>query len=364
MSGILELIGVEAGDLSTGTGYSFQIGMHNTGDEPLVITAISSDNPNAAVGSGVPITVNPGDNDAYFFTLTPTAPGPALITFVHTGINSPISTGVAWTTAGPGTKQLTVNPSVKLFPNTKLGTNSAETLFTVSNSGTVDVTVSACTFATDFIAGPTANPAFPHVIHPGANYTFGIKFHPLSLGYLAENVAIVSDAVATPFNIACSGIAFAITPSFTIEGGRQSLLFALAYPVSDSIPLPQVQIPENPITWTPDAQPFIDNTFMLPFQTQQGPVPGFSYEKQIPRVLFHYEDYGIAVVTVQLTSERGQTVSQDVTIGTVGADQKTKLAFADVNITDEIHTLTFTPNGPFFLVDYVIKYVPKGEKKK
>ena len=116
-----------------------------------------------------------------------------------------------------------------------------------------------------------------------------------------------------------------------------------------------------------EVEAIVSNTLLLPFQTEQGSIPGFTYEKQVCRVMFHYQYLGPAVVRVRLTSMRGQVSLQDVTLTapTGGMLTEVQMAVADIFVVDEINQIEFIPqSGPVMIIDYTAKYEQKGERGK
>lgn len=145
-----------------------------------------------------------------------------------------------------------------------------------------------------------------------------------------------------------------ITPAF-IATGVEMLMFGFQNAVQEM----------DPTDFEPETEASIENTILLPFQSDVGLIPGFTFEKGIYRVYFRYENYGIATVNVKVTSMRSQVEQQEVTIGSVAADHSIEVGVADIAVSDEVHRIMFEKvEGAFFLVDYVAKYELQGERKK
>lgn len=506
--------GIEAGEIGVGLSRDFPCYIQNTGDSDLEFTNVVSSTPDITTPLiSLPQTIPAGGFYLVTFRVTPSSPGTidGNVTLVSNGINNPVIQEIVYTGIAGGTAALTISPPNWTFPNTKLGEESPEQLFTVSNTNNVDVTISAYTYPSDFAAGAT-NPALPIVLHPGDTYQFGIKYVPLAQGYISEVVEIVSDAVAGDFGLVVNGTAYLIIPDFIVSGIEERLMFAFVLPTGVVItvsgdPLSfdsdgdcqiqkltnlgqyavdkvlkyfwyhyedhgycevrvtfsnqvtgetttsnriigtvpanekvlldifevtmegenilvtifkeagrgwlsiidygfkflscqeQLGTTANPVSITPafvvsglndilmfafdlsgteetkqmdstdfacdDATPVVSKQVMLPIPTEQGSIPGFTYEKQIMRIFFHYEDFGVAVVKFRLTTMRGQTSEQNVSLGSVTADGALKIGIADLVVVDEVVKVELEwVSGPLMLVDYTSKYVLKGERAK
>jgi len=498
------------GDITVGDAVDISLEITNTGDDDLIVASITSSDGQITLPSPVaPVTINPGDTVTQTVRATPLGTGTTSFN-LSLSSNAPSTPDVIFGSfhgVTLGTRVLSVDPPNVVFPNTKVGDTSSEILITLINTGSVDLEVSALTFPADFIIG-SSNLTLPQTIVPDGSYAFGIKFKPLSEGYVNENVQIVSDTPTTPFLIASEGQAYLIDPAYTIDNAPQILIFGFSTNAG-AVTVRQIDDPTdfdteieaivqklhnfslygadktakyfffhyedfgecdvtvrlynqvtgatndyersigtvaanearlldifevtmegedivvafiksagdgslsvldyglkllpfqeqlgtnaNPLTITPayittgdellvfafpggvvslmdaddlncEEPAYCSNNVLLPFQTESGSVPGFSYEKQVMRVLFHYEDFGEATIRITATSMRGQVSTQEVTIGSVAADEAVELGIADVMVTDEITNIRFdSVEGPLSLVDWVAKYVMKGERKK
>lgn len=501
---------LDYGDLTNATNTDTDLRVYNVGDEDLIVTSITSSSARVTFPTlTLPFTVAPGANQLVVVRATPNALG--LISFTLTVVSNspgnPDTLNGSFTGVVAGTVALTVDPPSQEFPNTAVGAVSSEILFTVSNTGTVNVQVNAYTFPADFVVGAT-NPALPQVIVPGGSYQFGIVFDPVSEGFVTQQVQVTSTAAASPFLIEVIGQAYLITPAYILTNTVGAIIYALASNTSvvavkksvDPIvfdteetclvqklhnysqlgvdkttkwfwfhyqdkgvatvvitisnqstgatesytrsigsvsanerrlldifevtmsgedvliswqrtsgtgPLfvedygvkflpfeEQLGTSANSLTITPaytasgseellfafgnaslqkmDPDNFacettatIGNTIMLPFPTEKGQIPGFTYEKQIMRVFFHYEYLAAATVRIQLTSMRGLVSYQDVVLVAAAAGIDVQNGVADINIVDEICKIEFIPqSGPVQIVDYTCKYEIKGERGK
>ncbi len=270
--------------------------------------------------------------------------------------SSPIVIPLTSEAIAPGVKAISGSPSSFDFGNTKVGASSAIQVFTLTNTGTVGVTIALPTLPFGFSAA-TPIPAWPVAVASGANVTFGVTFDPVDEGLEMGDISIASDAADSPLTISVSGTGFLITPAYLISGA-ENLVFAFGSTSAVSLMDPDDFSCEDPA--------YVSNTVMLPFQTSEGSVPGFGQEKEVTRIQFHYENLGVAVVRVSVICMGTGTVrSQDVTIGTVGATGELRQAMADIVNTDEVVSVKFAKlSGPVLIVDWVGRYVMKGEQKK
>lgn len=354
--------GLDCGSIAVGTGIGFNFTLLNNGDTDMNVFAITPDSAAVVVtGTALPTVLAPGTSITLTATVTPVGVGlsDTNIIFDTDAVNAPNPLEIVFTGIGAGTIALTTSPPAAMFPNTKVGNISVETLVTVKNTGTVNVTINAYTFPTDWVVG-TTNPALPITLAAGASYSFGVKFKPLSSGYLTESVQVTSTAAASPFTFDVSGFAYLIDSAYILNGRTTALLFAFTNGTNINLKK------EDATSWACEETATMSKRHMLQFVTDKGAFPGFSYEKQVMRVFFHYEAMGVAVVQVTVSPTRGNPISQSVTLDSGNLnDESVQLGIADIVGTDEINKITFTKlSGVVSLIDYVIKYEVKGEKAK
>jgi hypothetical protein len=152
-----------------------------------------------------------------------------------------------------------------------------------------------------------------------------------------------------------------LTPAYIMGSGCPPFLMFGLIDTDDEVTVHEM----DPEDWDTDDNCIARNSILLPFQTEQGPIPGFTYEKFVARVFFHYEDYGVAVVRVTVSSLRDQFSTQDVTIGTVDANRCVQLGIADLAVTDEVVEVKFERvSGAICIIDYTIKYENRGQRVK
>lgn len=348
---------LDFGSITQGQQTTLTCQIANYGDEDATISSVDVATPYAFDNVVLPLLVPAHNNASFGITFVAGTPGTtpasaAIVTSDDAG--SPIAVPLSSTSVAAGVRAISVNPSSQAFEDTKVGQNSTIVVFTITNTSTVSVSITGVTFPTGFAAAVPTN-TYPQTITAGNTLTFGATFTPVGQGLATGNTSIASNAPSSPTLIAVTGNGFLITPAY-IASGAEELIFAFGDGTWWSM---------DDTDFECETDAYCSNTVMLPFQTPEGSIPGFAYEKQVCRVQFHYENLGVAEITITCTTENGHTESENVTIGTIGADGKVYLGIADIIVVDEIVTITFTKvSGPLSLVDWVARYEMKGEKQK
>jgi len=287
-------------------------------------------------------------------TFAPTATGAqsGVLTATNSGINTPVTANLTGTGVAAGTKSLGVDPSSSDFGDQKIAIPTSEKLFTITNTGDVDVQISGITFTAPFSAGGTA-PATPFTLTSGSTETFGVIFTPVAAGLITKsNGAIVaSDASSSPFNVETAGTGFLIAPVFTVTGADGGLL--LGFVTGSTVVVKRADPADLDCEEAGSFRRVHD--FGLPGK-----------EKAIQRVRFRYEDLGVATVNVQLRAIRPttQSVSQNVVIGTAGAGEDIKNAFADLVMAHDLIEVQFSRlanGGPVSITEYDPRVEERGE---
>jgi len=268
--------------------------------------------------------------------------------------NNPVSIPVSVTGITAGTLALTVDPTEWTFPNTKAGTSSTEKVFTIRNTGSLTVQVTALTFSAEFAAGGTA-PVLPANILAGGTLDFGAIFSPVAAGQVNGTVDVVSNAAATPFVVVLGGIGFLITPVYMVTTGVVEMLLAFFVP---SIAEVRVEQFENPISFASEFDTIVKKLHNF---------NGLGTDKTLAQFYFHYQDRGEVelIITVRNYVDDAVGQTQILNIGTVGADLKRKLAVAEFVIEGEdieLELIVLGGNGPLFIEDYIFKFMPWTEQ--
>jgi hypothetical protein len=165
------------------------------------------------------------------------------------------------TVIGEGTESWTVAPSSIDFGSLKIGTSSAPSTITVTNTGSIPVVIDTIDLIpTDFTL--TGLPTLPATIGVGDDFTFQVTCNSTFRGINTYNpgISITSDHGLTQ-SVTLIYTGFSITPAFTLTGATQGVLFGLSgawvLPGS-SLPLPFNYViqslaslaSEAPASWT------------------------------------------------------------------------------------------------------------------
>ncbi len=181
---------------NTGTGMASGIAMSNSNSAEFVVS-----------GNTCGTTLNPGASCTMNVTYTPSGAGSdsATLTLNYSGGGSlSVSMSGAGTTVAPppGTGQLSMPASVAL-PDTTLGTSSAPHPVTLSNTGTVAVTVTSITSsnAAEFaVSGSTCAS-----VAAGGACTFNVTFAPAAAGARSATITVASNGNGSPQSIGVNG---------------------------------------------------------------------------------------------------------------------------------------------------------------
>jgi rhodanese-related sulfurtransferase len=131
--------------------------------------------------------------------------------------------------SGTGTSvsepNISVSPAAKSFGNVTVGDTSAAQIFTVSNTGTADLNISAVTKTGDFSI--TSDSCSGITVPSSGNCTVGVLFAPGTEGDLTGTLSITSDDPDTPvLTVALSGTGVApTTPKPNISVTPATLAF-------------------------------------------------------------------------------------------------------------------------------------------
>lgn len=170
---------------------TLSIMLTNTRSTSVTVSAIQKSAPGFQVsGLTLPLTVPAGKTASFHITFTPqnnqTTQGS--IHLVNSGSSSALGIYVSGTGVTSGS--LTANPASINFGTIPLGT-SVEKTQTLTNSGTVNVTVASVASGNPFwISGITT----PMTLAPGASVTFYAHFRPQVSGTASGNLAAYSSA--------------------------------------------------------------------------------------------------------------------------------------------------------------------------
>ncbi|MFY9559980.1 MAG: choice-of-anchor D domain-containing protein, partial [Terriglobales bacterium] len=191
------------GSVQVGSSKTLTETLTNSGGSSLTISAASASGSGFSIsGLALPLTLNAGQSTTFTAQFAPTAAGAVSgnVAITSNGANPNLNIPLSGTGVAPGT--LSANPTSLSFGNVQVG-SSASLSETLTNTGGASVTISqANVTGTGFsITGLT----LPTTLTPSQSVTFTATFTPAATGAASGNLAIVSDAVNSPLNIALSG---------------------------------------------------------------------------------------------------------------------------------------------------------------
>jgi hypothetical protein len=182
----------------------------NTGTASLTISGIVLSGGNSAdfsfTSSTLPITIDAGKQAIINATFRPTTTGArsATMTITHNALGGSTTITLNGTGTAP---DINVTPSPLFdFGNVLVGSTSPAQVFTIKNTGTADLNVSAIAL------GNTANseftmvaPSTPLIITPGSTNTLSVTLKPSQTGLRSGTITITSDAGTSPTTVVVQG---------------------------------------------------------------------------------------------------------------------------------------------------------------
>ena len=190
------------GDVILGNSLMLPATVSNPGTDPLMISDITSSDPQFTFSPIAPQTIPAGGSLVFDVTFTPTVEGltNAHLTFTHNAQGSPTSYPVSGTGIGPG-PIFTINHTSLNFGTVNVG-SSKDLTVTVHNSGALNdlVISSAAIAAPEFTVSPTAA-----TIPAGGDQLFTVTFTPPAAGPYTGTLVFTDNAPGSPHNVALSG---------------------------------------------------------------------------------------------------------------------------------------------------------------
>lgn len=311
----------------------------------------------------VPKTLVPAETWEISLTFAPTGSTGSraiFVEFLQNGLISRLVVPAFGGAIGTSTKALTADPSSVMFPETKLGETSAEIEVILRSTGDTTVQVTGVTLPTGF---SLSTGTFPQNILPGGTYTIGIEFSPPAATYINVDATVQGDMTEGDLTINLQGQGSTISSAYTIAASLPEVLVALYDGANPTVK----QFDHTNLDCEKDA--YIEKVHLYPFYGAEGtPYPSTGSNKQVMRAGLHYKDLGSVTAKAIISSEgRVDTAEDEETFGTVGADEKIKWVWFDVQLVDELVRFRLerdADGGPLEISDYVIHYEPKGEVVK
>ncbi len=177
----------------------------NAGTVNATITSITVDNPAFGMtGPSMPLTLAPSQSFQVPVTFAPTSAG-AVSAWVSVYSNAQYSpNGVEVLGTGTtATPQITIGPSSLSFGNQVVGTTSATQMITITNSGSVSVTVNSV--ASNNTAFNVTAPSMPVTLTPSQSLQASVSFNPASAGAANGSISISSTASSSTSTVSLSG---------------------------------------------------------------------------------------------------------------------------------------------------------------
>lgn len=316
-------------------------------DTTITITNTVVDNP-AFVLTGVPASIQAGQ----FVLITVTFTAPATVGTVtgtvnidSTADNSPVAVFLTANVGAGGVGSLSIIPSSFLFPDTKVGAVSAPQTFTITNVGTIPVTVHPPT-ATDpfFMASP---PTTDTVLAPGASMTVQVTFNPAGGGFIdvPNGLIVTSTAPSSPNNADLSGNAILITPYGYVIGGLENGFATIG----------NLMRQFNAVDFNCEEQ-----TLARKLLSFYGP----GQESRMLRIEIQYEDVGVSSAALSAINEHGEISQQNASMGSTLAGHLVRNQLWDLFISGELINVTVAPFGPLVMISYTPMFNEAGDTKK
>ena len=196
-------VSLSFGNVLLGTTKLLTETLTNTGGAGVTISAATASGTGFTLsGLSLPLTINAGQSTSFSVQFAPTTPGGVngTVSITSNGSNPNLTIALSGSGATPGA--LSANPAALAFGSVQVG-NNASLSETLTNTGGSNVTIAQATVtgAAFSVVGLT----LPVTLIPNQTATFSVKFAPTVAANVSGNLAIVSDAPASPLNIALSG---------------------------------------------------------------------------------------------------------------------------------------------------------------
>ncbi|MBZ5550008.1 MAG: choice-of-anchor D domain-containing protein, partial [Acidobacteriia bacterium] len=197
---------VAFGNIKVGSSQTNSVTLSNSGGADITVNQATLTGAGFSTNNlSLPLTLHAGGTASLSVTFAPTGAGSftGKVTFTNSDSSTvvlPISgTGV---TAG----QLTPNPSSLAFGSVQIGSSSSQSE-TLTNTGGSSITISQANVSGAGFS--VSGLSVPVTLAANQSVTFNVGFAPTTAGSATGTLAIVSDAPASPLNIALSGTGLA-----------------------------------------------------------------------------------------------------------------------------------------------------------
>ena len=206
------------GSVNTGVTTAAQtVTVTNTGTASLIVSGVTTTDPQFAVASNLCTTVAVGLSCTITVSFTPTAAGPqaATLSIATNATGSPSGVALSGTGLAP---VATVSPATLAFGSVNTGTATAAQLVAIGNTGNTPLTVSAIALTGTDPGSFTLTPNTCAPIPVGGTCTVSVAFRPTSSG--AKSAAVTAthnsnNLAGSTSTVALSGTGLAPTAAVT-----------------------------------------------------------------------------------------------------------------------------------------------------
>jgi hypothetical protein len=201
------------GSVSVGSSKTMGLTVTNSGVSSVNISKTVVSGTGLSIVGGSPSSIAAGQSSTIQIQFTPTTMGtvPGNLAIFSDASNSTLSVDVMGTGAQPG---LTLTPSFVNFGNVTVGQSASQSV-TLTNSGTVSVTLSAAT--------PSGSPfsmsglSIPATLAAAQSISFSVKFAPTAAGVANGGINITDSAPGSPQTVVLAGTGIAVgTPAISV----------------------------------------------------------------------------------------------------------------------------------------------------
>jgi hypothetical protein len=193
------------GSVTVGSTATKSVTLSNTGNANLTISQVSvSGNGFSSSGLTPGLAVAPNTSATVAINFAPSAAGSSAgsLTISSSASTSPSVLPLSATGVTAATPTVSVTPANLAFGNVNVGTSGTQSI-TIQNTGTANLVVnSASVSGTGYtVSGMSA----PLTVAPGGSTALAVSFTPSNTGTAAGNVALSSNAQASPAAVALTG---------------------------------------------------------------------------------------------------------------------------------------------------------------
>ena len=244
----LSSLSLDFGSVPVGSNKTLTVTATNNGTTDITVSSVTLSPVQFTLSQPpIPVTITAGQSATLSVVFAPTAVGSVTGSMTITSDASNGSAAVSLSGNGIAAGQLSVSPATLNFGSLPTGNN--QTLpATLTNVGNSSVTVSQATVTGAGFS--VSGLSLPLTLAVGQSTTLNVVFAPQTSGAVTGNVALVSDAINSPFNLPLSGDGLApgslsanppsITFSNVVVGDNQNVPETLTNSSGSSVTITQV----------------------------------------------------------------------------------------------------------------------------